>query len=480
MNEQARLKASQKTPAQVASSPTVEGQPTFSGNAGGEMDFFQSGATAGQAALLQRLAPPQGQAVVRRMSQVQGNQHVQRTVAMLKPGGTSGTQPVDKAKVLLLTELQTVLAQCEKMFKEKKVYNAELFDQLGKKLWLAGKEKVAHEVKPGDCLSTIAQQNLGNANSWSDIHDENKSQIKDPNLIYPGQKLSMPNSGEKDGWLFTVRQEMMSKIVSSVLPAADVELLKKRFEQASRGVMDVAGGFKTGDEVKKFLITGFDPFQGRPSNSSGAAAMALDDEVLTVQAPDGKGGTHTVKAEVQSVVLPVLWSAFDDGIIKNYLGAYVAQRNDINMVLGIGQGRSSFEVEKNASRHRYNETDNDYKKGDPTIEKGLAGSGRPDLRSNTLTDKVKNSMKNAGVTENTAEVKDSGDWDGDGVQDENWGTAEGYLCNEMMYRSLDMVESSGKSIQVGFLHIPSNPALKTSEITAQIREILKKALEGMG
>lgn len=47
-------------------------------------------------------------------------------------------------------------------------------------------------VKPGDSLSRIAKREYGDANAWKAIFEANKDQIKDPNLIHPGQKLRIP------------------------------------------------------------------------------------------------------------------------------------------------------------------------------------------------------------------------------------------------------------------------------------------------
>jgi nucleoid-associated protein YgaU len=47
-------------------------------------------------------------------------------------------------------------------------------------------------VKSGDSLSKIAKQFYGNASDWQKIFNANKDQIKDPNLIHPGQKIKIP------------------------------------------------------------------------------------------------------------------------------------------------------------------------------------------------------------------------------------------------------------------------------------------------
>ncbi|MDH4066578.1 MAG: LysM peptidoglycan-binding domain-containing protein [Acidobacteriota bacterium] len=49
-----------------------------------------------------------------------------------------------------------------------------------------------HVVQPGESLSKIAKVHLDNANRYMDIFNANKDQLKDPNLIHPGQKLLIP------------------------------------------------------------------------------------------------------------------------------------------------------------------------------------------------------------------------------------------------------------------------------------------------
>ncbi len=49
-----------------------------------------------------------------------------------------------------------------------------------------------YTIKSGDTLSKIAQQYYGNASDWKKIHEANKDKIKDPNKIFPGQKIIIP------------------------------------------------------------------------------------------------------------------------------------------------------------------------------------------------------------------------------------------------------------------------------------------------
>lgn len=49
-------------------------------------------------------------------------------------------------------------------------------------------------VKEGDSLSKIAKRELGDANKWHAIFEANKDKIKNPDLIYPGQVLTIPTN----------------------------------------------------------------------------------------------------------------------------------------------------------------------------------------------------------------------------------------------------------------------------------------------
>ncbi len=50
-----------------------------------------------------------------------------------------------------------------------------------------------HTVVKGDSLSKIAKQYYGDAMKYPIIFEANKPMLKDPDLIYPGQVLRIPN-----------------------------------------------------------------------------------------------------------------------------------------------------------------------------------------------------------------------------------------------------------------------------------------------
>ena len=49
-----------------------------------------------------------------------------------------------------------------------------------------------YTVAKGDSLSKIAKQLYGDAQKWRQIYEANKDTIKNPDLIHPGQVLTVP------------------------------------------------------------------------------------------------------------------------------------------------------------------------------------------------------------------------------------------------------------------------------------------------
>ena len=54
-----------------------------------------------------------------------------------------------------------------------------------------------YTVKPGDTLSKIARDHLGNANAYMEIFNLNRDQLSDPDKIKPGQVLKLPQGARR-------------------------------------------------------------------------------------------------------------------------------------------------------------------------------------------------------------------------------------------------------------------------------------------
>jgi nucleoid-associated protein YgaU len=50
-----------------------------------------------------------------------------------------------------------------------------------------------HVVQPGDTLWRIAADLAGNPHLWPELYRANRDQIKDPSVLHPGQRLTIPD-----------------------------------------------------------------------------------------------------------------------------------------------------------------------------------------------------------------------------------------------------------------------------------------------
>src|ERR1700722_636494 len=50
----------------------------------------------------------------------------------------------------------------------------------------------SYTVRPGDTLSSIAQRFYGNPADWHWLYQVNRSVVRNPNVIYPGEVLNVP------------------------------------------------------------------------------------------------------------------------------------------------------------------------------------------------------------------------------------------------------------------------------------------------
>ena len=54
------------------------------------------------------------------------------------------------------------------------------------------KASTTYTVVSGDSLSRIAKRHYGDANKWKAIYEANRDLISNPDLIHPGQVLTLP------------------------------------------------------------------------------------------------------------------------------------------------------------------------------------------------------------------------------------------------------------------------------------------------
>ncbi len=107
-------------------------------------------------------------------------------------GITPPTAPPDEAAVKKgkTTEMVPEEPVAEKPVKEEPVKEAEPPGEVldTSKYYL---------VKEKDDLVKISEELTGNYENWKKLYEANKDKIKDPRLIYPGQKLLLPENMQK-------------------------------------------------------------------------------------------------------------------------------------------------------------------------------------------------------------------------------------------------------------------------------------------
>ncbi|MGW1626722.1 pyroglutamyl peptidase [Streptomyces sp. NPDC002172] len=133
--------------------------------------------------------------------------------------------------------------------------------------------------------------------------------------------------------------------VSERQRAALLDLL----ERTSRGQTGIR---YPGKDVRRILVTGFDPFtldrDIRISNPSGASALALDGTVIE---------TDEGPARVETAVFPVRWDDFAAGTVERTLRPYLPK---VDLFTTVSQGRvGRFDVERTNGAWRGGFPDNE-------------------------------------------------------------------------------------------------------------------------
>ena len=100
---------------------------------------------------------------------------------------------------------------------------------------------VEYTVAKGDTLWGIAQKTLGSGAKWSEIYEANKDTVKDPNMIYVGQKLTIPGEEEPSN-VFTGSSVGMQGTVSVDMTVEDGKILAIEVTEwhETAGITDVA------------------------------------------------------------------------------------------------------------------------------------------------------------------------------------------------------------------------------------------------
>jgi len=107
--------------------------------------------------------------------------------------------PVEDLNIVIVEDKALVFGKpADQATKEKIILvvgNTEGIAEVDDKMEVANEEPEArfYTVQKGDYLSKIAKEMYGDASKYNVIFEANKPMLKDPDLIYPGQVLRIPN-----------------------------------------------------------------------------------------------------------------------------------------------------------------------------------------------------------------------------------------------------------------------------------------------
>lgn len=273
-------------------------------------------------------------------------------------------------------------------------------------------------------------------------------------------------------------------------------------ERSSRGQDSIE--LPAGQQVKRVLITGFDPFEldddARRSNPSGAAALALDG--TTVDTPAGP-------ARIEAAVFPVRWADFAAGTVERTLLPYFRPGpKRVDLFTTISQGRPGrFDVERTNGAWRGGYPDNAGESRTETVPVPPdlpSVHPQPQWTTTSLPYAAITSANtgpfpvhdNTSVTEIPAGgtdpvVRPDGPTPGSTARGGGGGD---YLSNEIAYRATLLRDAVGLRVPGGHLHTPvlqfgegntdpAGDAVTDPEfvrnrlaITAQVRSVIRVAV----
>lgn len=288
----------------------------------------------------------------------------------------------------------------------------------------------------------------------------------------------------------------VSKVIRSISPGfsptkQQLNVLLELFEQGSRGRTDLE---YTQTTDKRILLTGFDPFlldrNINQSNPSGIAALRLDGKVISY-----KG----VTAEINTVMIPVRYKDFDDGLIESLLAPYYAL-NNIDMVVTVSMGRKNFDLERFPGKRRSVTAPDNVNvlsggtKEKPVISKlhNKALPGEEFVLFSLPVEQMKQAKGPYKIIDNHKITSIGQSLKPEVIEPHSLsqlnghiavsGSGGGYLSNEISYRSIRLRDQLNSHIPTGHIHTPRiqqfEPEIE-AKIVKQIKAMLEQSLEAI-
>lgn len=254
---------------------------------------------------------------------------------------------------------------------------------------------------------------------------------------------------------------------------------RQRFEAESRGYHSFS--FSKDADIR-IAVTGFDPFhlndhidQGNPS---GLIALQLQGRRFQI-------GSRV--AEIRSIVVPVRYRDFDEGLIENF---FAPRLSDLDMVFTVSMGREGFDLEHFPGRRRSVTTpDNEDIKAGGTPESPIVPvvpEGPEFVEFSLPYETICTVGGDFSVTDNrvvtTLEDGEITAVELSGLDGKTavFGSGGGYLSNEISYRLIRLARSQNQLLPIGHIHTPRMQgfdAARLARISSQCHELITSAIE---
>ena len=330
-------------------------------------------------------------------------------------------------------------------------------------------ENFAHQINQAKSLTALTQHVLryGTKRWQNGVEQFNNSGDFDDRVLY-WSRLEMS------------KLVKLSPVYASLLPTQQQDILWK-LELLTRGQQDIK--FDKGTN-KKILVTGFDPFfldrNIDQSNPSGVAALALDDLVINFE---GKS------AEIETLIVPVRFADFDQGMIEALLSPYYDQ---VDMIVTISMGRENFDLERFPGLRRSAKAPdnaNIYTGADQKTPLVPQLNGKP-LTSPEFVEfslpvaAMQKAVGHYKINDNKNITTLTGNRTANNLAElatetSVQGSGGGYLSNEISYRSIVLRNKLNVNLPVGHIHTPRIKAFEpetSKKVVEQIKQMLSFAL----
>ncbi|MBU2968931.1 hypothetical protein KO527_06180 [Pseudoalteromonas sp. C2R02] len=348
----------------------------------------------------------------------------------------------------------------------------------------------AMKVMP-DVMSTFTTDINGFKNKWSKVTtylDAEKLVTEYSQNMWLKAKRQITQSNSFDDRPLYWTRLLSSKILRETTPSFKVTQSQKTalldiLEQGSRGRKELS---YTQGTMKKILLTGFDPFlldeNINQSNPSGVAALLMDGQIIQY---------NGITAEINTVMIPVRYEDFDQGIIEALLAPYYAL-NNVDMIVTVSMGREEFDLERFPGKRRsvtapdnlnvlsggsktapiISQLNDRLLPGNEFVEFSLPvqamqqAIGPYKVIDNNKITTLEKTFKAKSLTELEHQTAVSG-------------SGGGYLSNEISYRSIRLKNQLNSDIPTGHIHTPRIQQFEPEvekKIIMQISSMLEHSL----